>query len=479
MPPRAGTLGPEAVELAATGGLIADPWQADAVDDILAFAPDGKWAASEAGLIVPRQNGKGGILEIVVAAAMFLLSEKLILWSAHEVKTAMEAFRRILDLIESSPDMDAEVKRIGRGNGDESIELKSGVRLKFVARSKGAGRGFSAPRLIIDETFAYDAQQQAAIAPTMAAQPNPQIIYASTPPLDSITGVPLFGLRERAERGGDPDLCWLDWSLSPPDFTGDRERDVWRADPANWMRANPASPHRVSLAALERMHRSMDGDQFAREVLCVWPPKPSQGSVLDLGVWADLADTESRRSGPFALALDITPDRMYSTIAMAGVREDGQEHWEVVEHRSGTGWVVPRLAELKKRHSPVAIGLDVKGPAGSLVVDLAAVGIKPPEDPDRPLAGDLAIPHYQDVAASCGQMIDAVTQGLGRHRDQGPLNLAVAGAGTRPLGDARAWARKNANVPISPLVALSLARWCYQVRAELVAREYDPLANIF
>jgi hypothetical protein len=47
----------------------------------------------------------------------------------------------------------------------------------------------------------------------------------------------------------------------------------------------------------------------------------------------------------------------------------------------------------------------------------------------------------------------------------------VAGAAKRPLGDSWAWARRGLSVDISPLVAVSLARWGYATRAHLHNRE--------
>jgi hypothetical protein len=51
------------------------------------------------------------------------------------------------------------------------------------------------------------------------------------------------------------------------------------------------------------------------------------------------------------------------------------------------------------------------------------------------------------------------------------LDAAVAGAATRPLGDAGAWARKGLSTDITPLVAVSLARWGHATRAHLHNRE--------
>jgi len=51
------------------------------------------------------------------------------------------------------------------------------------------------------------------------------------------------------------------------------------------------------------------------------------------------------------------------------------------------------------------------------------------------------------------------------------LDAAVAGAATRPLGDAWAWAREGLSTDITPLVAVSLARWGHATRAHLHTRE--------
>ena len=93
VPERVDTAGPEAVDLARSAGLLLDPWQADAVGDILAEGPDQRWAARRTYLIVARQNGKGAIIEAVELYGLFVLNET-ILHSAHLFDTAREAFMR-------------------------------------------------------------------------------------------------------------------------------------------------------------------------------------------------------------------------------------------------------------------------------------------------------------------------------------------------------------------------------------------------
>jgi hypothetical protein len=168
--------------------------------------------------------------------------------------------------------------------------------------------------------------------------------------------------------------------------------------------------------------------------------------------------------------------RDWATIAAASLRPDGRVHVEVVDRRPGTDWIVPALVRLDDLWQPVAIAMDVKGPVGSLLDDLAAAGFEQPRDPERPAPGDLAIPRIGELVAACGQFADAMRQGRLVHIDQVQLTAAVNGARTRPLGDAWAWHRRSALVDISPLCAATLARWALLTRQPATA--YDVLNSV-
>lgn len=462
MPPRASSAGPEAIEQAEAAGLHLDPWQQLAVEDVLGEAEDGSWAAAETGVIVPRQNGKGGIIEATELFGLFVAGERLILHSAHEFKTAQEAFQRVLALVTNTDDLRKKVRKVTNAHGEEGIELLSGQRLRFVARSGGSGRGFTADRIILDEAYALTSAQMAALMPTLSARPNTQINYYSTPPKDEAAF--LCGLRARGKAGG-AGLAYLDWGAELNMLSPTLSEQI--ADEELWYATNPALGIRISMAAVERELAALPPEEFARERLGVWPTS-SAGSVIDPEQWGRLADVDSGVAGAVALAVDITPSRDYSCIAAYGLRDDELGHMEVVEHLPGTDWVIRRLVALRDRWNPVAICLDVKGPAGSLLTDLEKQGFSKPADAENPMFGDLLIPTAAEVAASCGQMIDAVSQATLRHIDQFQLNAAVAGAKTRPLGEAWGWGRKVSGIDISPLVAVTLARYAYESRAHLV-----------
>src|SRR5262249_19645500 len=136
VPPSVWSEGERVAELSARAGLVLDDWQAWVLDQGLGRREDQMWAAFEVALIVSRQNGKGSVLEALELAALFLddFGANLILHSAHEFKTAAEAFLRIRALVADNPVFERRVERIRTAAGAESIELKNGKRLRFIAR---------------------------------------------------------------------------------------------------------------------------------------------------------------------------------------------------------------------------------------------------------------------------------------------------------------------------------------------------------
>ncbi len=486
--------GDEAAELMERAGRPLDPWQRDAVTMQLAVREDGQWACFECCEWVSRQNGKGAILEARALAGFLLIGEELIMWSAHEYKTAMEAFRRVKAIVRA---LGARVKdnndnlwlvdgiliKFNNTNGEESLErLDTGARIKFIARTAGSGRGFSGDLNIIDEAFAYTDEQHAALLYTLSARPNPQLIYTSSPPLKGDTGEIMYELRRRGDNTlpreaddgpwqQDPALGYRDWGVG-----GELEEldDVDIDDPALAAAANPALTIRITMETVRRELRS-DRAGYPRERLGIWPRElRAVNGAISAEQWAALADAESRRVGDIALAVDVTPERDRAVIAMRGTRADGLAHWEVMDTRPGTDWVVERVAGMKARHKPLVVAVDGKGPAASLIPALIKAGIKPPEDKDKPKPGDLLVTGPQDMADAFGMVVDAVKQKTGRHRDQADLTAALAGAKTRALGDGgKAWGRKG-STNIAPLVAVTLAHYAYETRAHRLVADGPP-----
>lgn len=480
------TYGDIAAKLMAAAKMPLEQWQADAVDLLLSTREDGKWACYEYAEWVARQNGKGTIGEARALVGFLVLGENLILWSAHQYRTAMEAFRRIraelrtlgTPVNETLVDLDGVAIKINNTNGEEGFErLDTGQRIKFVARSKSSGRGFTGDVNIIDESFAYTEDQQDALMPTLIARPNAQILYLSSPPLSGDTGPVMFNLKRRAESGGGGALGYRDWGVE-----GDLEHlDALNLDDTElWAASNPALGRgRVSLESITRLRESMTRDGFAREVLGIWPTQLVGGGAIDVEQWARLLDGSSKRDGDVAIAVDIAPQRDYAAIAVYGHRSDGIGHLQLVDYRPGTDWVIDRIVEWNKALAPVGIAVG-HATGASLKVELEKVGITQPDDPDKPVRGDLVITTATEMTAATGQMLDAVRQSSFRHIGQSELDASVAGAKTKVLGDTVSWARKESDADTCPLVAASLARWVFDARAHLVRNAtYDVLTSVW
>lgn len=429
--------GREALDLARSAGLWLDPWQAYVLEHSLGERADGKWSAFEVALVVGRQNGKGAVLEARELAGLFLFGESLILHSAHEFKTAQEAFRRVLALIEGKDHLRKRVKRIRTSHGEEGIELLTGQRLRFVARSTGSGRGFSGDCVILDEAYNLAGEAMAALLPTLSARPNPQIWYASSAGMD--TSEQLLRVHDRALEGTSPRLAYLEWSADPA---------LGLDSAAAWAQANPALGIRIDEEFISSERAALPDYEFGRERLGYWP-STELGKVIPLELWASLADPQSAVQDPVVFAAAATPDRSHGSIDVVGARADGLLHVEVVDHRPGINWMLDRLVGLNESHRPAAVAIDPGSAAGSLVPGLQEAGIEPELFTGR------------DRAAACGSFYDAVveTQQL-RHLNQEVLRLALLNAKKRDIGDAWVFDRK-AGADISPLDAGALALFGY------------------
>ncbi len=398
-------------------------------------------------MVAPRQNGKGSILEARALAGLFLFDEQLIIWSAHEFKTAKEAYLRVRRLIEDTPHLDALVAKYYQSNESTEIVLRSGQRLKFLARNNTSARGFTGDCVILDEAFALTPDTMAAILPTMAAKSvkgNPQLWYTSSAGMR--TSVQLRAVRKRALSSDPGSLCWLEWSAPTEALQSPDDRRWWRM-------ANPALGHRISEEFVASEFASMVEagglEQFCRERLGVFDEDEQPDAVFTGPQWAAVA-ADGKLGDGIVFAVDVEPDRRFCAVAAADV----SGLVELGEYRPGTEWVLERLVALASKHD-ASVVLHAAGPAASLQAALEAAGV-------RVVAASGA-----DMRNACGAMFDAVVQQKVRVRRHPALDSAVQAATKRPSGDAWVWDRRAGDV--SPLVAVTLAAWAaQQVTAEPV-----------
>ncbi|MGH7744048.1 MAG: hypothetical protein ACREQ5_04410 [Candidatus Dormibacteria bacterium] len=463
VPSYASTVSAEAIELAAMVKTPMDPWQQLVLHGALGQDVYGRWTAPEVGLVVPRQQGKTVVVLIAMLSAVYL-HKFAVVYTAHLMATSRKIRVAVQNMIESNPDLDREVKQIRTANEEQSIELKSGARMDFVARSGSSARGWSGDIVILDEAFALAIEHVGALMPIMFARGNWQLWYLSM--AGKIGSHALRRIRQRA-LDGDRGLAYYEWSVpedvynAAPDYVGNM--------PAALAQANPALGLRVRPQTLFLAQRSMDPVEYGREVLGVWDD--AQGvPVIDLSLWGRLVDVDSQIDGGMVFALDASPGLVSGAIGVAGYRGDGLPHVEitardgVLDHRPGVDWMVARAAELDEAWHPVWV-MDANGPARALLEDLRAVGIEP----------ELII--ARDLAQACGALLAmaSVIDKL-RHLGQQCLTDAIKVAKKRDVGDgAWAWGRRVTEADICTLYVVTLALHGLAVYG---AERYDVLESV-
>ena len=477
VPERSGSYGDEAVDLVALAGRDLDAEQRVSVDAMLSYGPGGRWVALETCRIEPRQNGKtGGEVLPVVLFDLFLLQPDRIVWTAHIFRTARDAFNDILGLVDGCSYLSRRVKKVSESHGEEYIELRSGAKLEFLARSKGGGRGLGGKRLVMDEALFLSADSMGALIPTLSARSvtgDPQINYASS---GGILGSDhLRNLRDRGRKGGDPSLVYVehcapgDWDNPGCGLGPDCPHTVGTEgcvldDEKLWKLANPALGRRISLEYVRRERRALPPEEFGRERLG-WFTDPSGGLVVSLEAWHDCTDEKSKPTGRPVFMIDAAPGSRSAAIVAAMWRPDGLPHLEVVAHSPDTAWVAARCAELQK-HRPLDWVIDPGGPAGALLADLLKVGIEPRQMSTR------------DLGQACEAFSAAVAGKSIRHLADPVLSRAISGAGRRDIGDGLwAWSRRKSQVDICPLVGATGAHWGLSVAPPPLAPAPPPVVT--
>lgn len=472
-----------ALEVAEMVGVDLDPWQKDFLVDALGrrWVPNptlaqpartaiqdqadqlvSRWAATEVALELSRQNGKSVGFEVRTLAGLFVFREKLIVYTAHKGETAMEAFRRVDDLISSDGELKAEVKQVRTGNGKEHILLHTGQMVKFRTRTAGGGRGLAGDCVILDEAQDLRDEHIGALFPVMAARSihgDPQLWYGGS------AGTKKSVILGRLVRRMVAELQRRGQNVTPVDVALMMYR--WAADldihdaasPEVWALVNPALGRRMSVEHIASEYRAMnaaiDPTLFGQERLGVgdYPREDGEDWVIPRRRWEAAEDQESQAIGKVVFAIEVKWDRQAAAIGVAGHRKDRGRHLEVIDHDIGTVWVVERMKQLVRKHEPLGVIIDPGSPANSLIAPLRDAGI------------EVTLLKTQDITQAWGAFYDGVMldredgvkpAGAYWHTGGTLLTSSVSVAQTRAVAGSTTWKRAGSE-DVSPLLAVTWA----------------------
>jgi hypothetical protein len=441
--------GQDMIDLATELGINLMEWQRYVCIHGHKVRADGRWAHSELGLIMARQQGKSTLMMLRILTGMFVWGEGLQLASAHRLTTSLETFRQIVGLIETNPRLEKEVKKIRWQHGAEEIEL-FGNRRFVVKAANNAARGLSKPETIhLDELREYkDEDAWSSMRYSMMAAKNPQVwIYSSAGDQHSVI---LNKLRERALASAttnDP-IGWFEWSAEPdaPILLPSGEIN-WDA----FAQANPSLGITIHPDNLKAVINDPP-DIVRTEVLAQWVD--TINSAIDAQKWGlcQIDPIPLDPEAPTWLGLDLSPDRKFGAL-VATQKLPGEKFNLVLLHTWSNDYslndlaVANDIAPYVRRYNTQTVAYS-KRTAQAVASRLVPAGI-PITDMDGAI-----------YAESCDRWLGAINSHRLQHGGQEELTQQTLSAAKLPFGDG-SWVigRRASRVAVCAAVASALATY--------------------
>lgn len=466
VPPYKQTFGYLAAEVGEQLGMVMDDEQRMILDAIFAENESGQPACFSVAAIAPRQNLKTATLEIAALTDVFVLGEPLHAWTAHLFDTAVKTFNHMCQLIESNDDFRRRCRKPKASHGFESIELLTGEKIEFHARSQGKGRGISGDKITWDEALYLKPGDTGALLPILATRKGAQVRYGSS--AGFVTSDVLRRVRDRGRAGGHPRSAYFEWCAplaECEDPSCNHEIGVVGcvADRLDLLEiANPAYGRRITAERMQDFRGEMPPEEFIREFLGWWDEPGTADAAFGPGNWEACAGDPAQGVPMGAIGVAASMDMKHGAVTAAA--SDGRViHLKPLQHGPGTAWVVQRVADLQVQHK-VPVVIDKRGPAAPLIPHLERAGV------------ELTVLDTQGVMDACAALLDLVRERKVRHAMYPELEAAVQGAVRRLVGDRWAWGRKVSTADISTLEAATLAAHAVSLPPEVKPPPAAPLA---
>lgn len=196
------------------------------------------------------------------------------------------------------------------------------------------------------------------------------------------------------------------------------------------------------------------------------------GAKIDIDKWRAAHIPEGLlvdvQPGRCVFAIDSTHGAKQVAVAV-GAGHQTEPYVELMHAQPGSAWLPEWLVERVRKWEPLAIGIDAHGAAGGLVGPIRAAFNDAGIDPDL-----LRVVTTSEMKQWCEAFLLDIEEGRLRVPEaSGPLDAAALNASERKVGDGWLWDRRDPSVPLSPLVAATIARG---LAVELIP---EPVSEFF
>lgn len=346
-------------------------------------------------LLVARQNGKTHLVAVLIAFWIFVEQLEFVLGVSVTMSGAGIPWRAVANLIEDTPDLQKLMPRKGNkgiytNNNDKHIETAEDCAYTIVPAGRGAARGRTVWRLVVDELREQkDRETYDAVVPTMHAIDWAQCWFLSNQGDErSVVLNDLYGAAIGfIEATTDEERDEYDDSLGLFEYSAPESCDIF--DVEGWKAANPSLGHTKRM--FKKLHNKAKLAQrigpaavagFRTEYLC--QKVKSLNGAIDPIMWNVCENQGQLLRKNVALCVDISLDESHGTLMAAERLPDGRTRvsvlkvWESLGIETVTAQIGRELPALVKRPEVRAVGWMPIGPMAVLAAKLKQhKGVRP------------------------------------------------------------------------------------------------------
>ncbi|WP_411732177.1 hypothetical protein [Paeniglutamicibacter sp.] len=440
------------------------PWQRDALDVACEIDPvTGKYYYDMVIIVVLRRAGKTAMSRGKLTHRALTTTDARLIYTAQN---RLKALKRLKDdyylPLKRSP-FEMFLNRPRWRGGEEALRFINGAELAIDAVKRESGHGDANDEGHIDEAYAHrDNTLEGGLAPTMMTIVGSQlwVLSAAGDTASAYLNDKMDIGRALVESKAKSRTCYIEYS-APEDADPD--------DPETLLGTHPAIGYTIEAERVMSLRvNTTDKDEWERAWLGWRPKAKGPPRIIPTAAWEQGyvdEDADSWTGTPF-WAIDVNPDREWSSIALAATSTDpkARVYLELYDRLVGTAGVVATMKTLRTEFGGDLIAMDGNGAAPSLIKDLEEEGFTV-----------IKVPGPERVIACSGIYDDALAKLL-RYPNDVTVNNAMVAAVKQNVGQG-AWifSRGRSLEDISALYAYAFARWLFREKA---GDNYDPLDSV-